>query len=340
MTADHRTVTWGILGTARIAAERLIPAFQESRIARLAAVASRDQDRARQFANEQEIPKAYGSYEGLLSDDAVEAVYMPLPNHLHRDWTVRALAAGKHVLCEKPLATSAAEGAAMFDESERRGVLLMEGFMYRFHPQTRRVKELLARGTIGRPRLISISNSFPLHLEDRDEDFRWREENGGGSLGDLGIYCIDTARSLFDADPIRVFAESRRHPDHSGEAETQAILTFPGDRSAIFDSSFLLALRKRYEVVADLGTITAFDPYNPGPGAVTRIEVRIGGETRLEEIAPQNEYRLEVDHLSTCILEHRPPIITSADSLANLRVIDALKASARTKRPVEMPSGE
>jgi len=340
MTADHRTVTWGILGTARIAAERLIPAFQESRIARLAAVASRDHDRARQFADEQGIPKAYGSYERLLSDDAVEAVYIPLPNHLHWDWVLRALAAGKHVLCEKPLATSAAEGAAMFDESERRNVLLMEGFMYRFHPQTRRVKELLTRGTIGRPRLIRVAHSFPLHLEDRNEDFRWREETGGGSLGDLGIYCIDTARYLFSADPIGALAQSRRHPDHSAEAETQAILTFPGDRSALFDSSFLLTTRKTYEVVGDQGSIEAFDAYNPGRGVGVRIKVTLHGEMRVEEIPPENEYRLEVDHLSTCILEHRPPIITSADSLANLRVIDALKASARTKRPVEMPSGE
>jgi D-xylose 1-dehydrogenase (NADP+, D-xylono-1,5-lactone-forming) len=338
MTAENRTVTWGILGTARIAVKRLIPAFRESQIAQLTAVASRDKDRAQRFADEQRIPKGYGSYEALLADDRIDAVYVPLPNHLHREWALHAMAAGKHVLCEKPLATSAAEGVSMFDEAERRGVRLMEGFMYRFHPQTKRVRQLMDQGVVGPPRLIRAAHSFALHLRPSERDFRWREDAGGGSLSDLGIYCIDTARLLFGAEPIHAIAASRYHPDHTAEAETQAILAFPGDRTAVFDSSFLLASRKSYEVIGERGRLTAREPYNPGHGVGVELEVATEEGRRIEPIAAQNEYRLEVDHLSECILEGRAPAISREDSLGNLRVIDALRESARTNRWVEIPS--
>lgn len=329
-------VRWGILGTARIAAERLIPAFHESEIAELVAIASRNRDRATNFANKHQIPKAYASYDELLADDSIDAVYIPLPNHLHHKWAMWAMAAGKHVLCEKPLSTSAADGVAMFEESEKNNVLLMEGFMYRFHPQTRRVRELLAKGTIGRPRLIRVAHSFPLHLQDRDKDFRWREEAGGGSLADLGVYCVDTTRHLFSADPTRVFAISSYHPDHSAEAETKAILTFPDDRMAVFDSSFLLTGRREYEVVGDEGRITAFDTYNPDRGVDVRIEIKAMGRKTVEVISAENEYLLEVDHFSTCILRNERPVISREDSIGNLRVLDALRESAHRGIPVEM----
>ena len=332
----EKKVHWGILGTARIAAERLIPAFHESEIAELVAVASRNRDRTTDFANKYQIPKAYASYDKLLADDSIDAVYIPLPNHLHREWAIRAMAAGKHVLCEKPLSTSATDGVAMFEESEKNNVLLMEGFMYRFHPQTRRVRELLAKGAIGRPRLIRVAHSFPLHLQDRDGDFRWRKETGGGSLADLGVYCVDTARHLFSADPIRMFAASSYHPDHSAEAETRAILTFPNDRVAVFDSSFLLTGRREYEVVGDEGRITAFDTYNPDRGVDVRIEIKAMGRKIVEVISAENEYLLEVDHFSTCILRNEAPVISHEDSIGNLRILDALRESAHREIPVEM----
>jgi len=332
----EKKVHWGILGTARIAAERLIPAFHESEIAELVAVASRNRDRGTSFANKHRIPKAYACYDELLADDSIDAVYIPLPNHLHREWAIRAMVAGKHVLCEKPLSTSATDGIAMFEESEKNNVLLMEGFMYRFHPQTRRVRELLAKGTIGRPRLIRVAHSFPLHLQDKDKDFRWREEAGGGSLADLGVYCVDTTRHLFSADPARVFAASSYHPDHSAEAETRAILTFPDDRVAVFDSSFLLTGRREYEVVGDEGRITAFDTYNPGRGVDVKIETEVMGKKILEKIDAKNEYLLEVDHFSTCILQNEDPVISCQDSIGNLRVLDALRESAHQGIPVEM----
>ncbi len=272
----------------------------------------------------------------MLADDSIDAVYIPLPNHLHRKWAILAMAAGKHVLCEKPLSTSTADGVAMFEESEKKHVLLMEGFMYRFHPQTRRVRELLAKGTIGRPHLIRIAHSFPLHLQDRDKDFRWREEAGGGSLADLGVYCVDTARHLFSADPMRVFAASSYHPDHSAEAETRAILTFPNDRVAVFDSSFLLTGRREYEVVGDEGRITAFDTYNPDRGIDVKIEIETMGRKIVEKIDAKNEYRIEVDHFSTCILRNEVPAISREDSIGNLRILDALRESAHRGIPGEM----
>ena len=331
-----KQVRWGILSTARIAAERLIPAFHESEIAELVAVASRDYERGRQFASKHSIAQAYGSYDELLADSSIDAVYIPLPNHLHREWAIRAMEAGKHILCEKPLSTSAADGMAMFAASQKNNVLLMEGFMYRFHPQTKRVRELLAKGTIGQPRLIRVAHSFPLILQDRDDDFRWRAELGGGSLADLGVYCIDTARHLFSADPTKVFAQSTYHPDHSAEAETRVILTFPNDRVAIFDSSFLLTGRREYEVVGDKGRITAFHTYNPGRGVDVEIEIEHAGKKEVEMIKAENEYLLEVDHLSTCILRNERPIITREDSIGNLRVLDALRESACNGVPVEM----
>ena len=330
-----RKVRWGILSTARIAAERLIPAFHESEIASLVAVASRDYERGKEFASKHQIPQTYGSYDELLADSSIDAVYIPLPNHLHRKWAIRAMDAGKHVLCEKPLSKSAADGIAMFAASKENNVLLMEGFMYRFHPQTRRVRELLAQGIIGRPRLIRVAHSFPLILDDRDEDFRWKEEAGGGSLADVGVYCVDTARHLFSADPVKVFAQSTYHPEHSAEAETRAILTFPDDRVAVFDSSFLLTGRREYEIVGDKGRITAFDTYNPGRGVDVRIEVVTMGNKTVEEIAAENEYRLEVDHFSTCILNNEAPAISREDSISNLRTLDALRESAHRGMPVD-----
>lgn len=336
MTVTGSPVTWGILGTARIAEERLVPAFHEALLARLTAVASRDQDRAGRFAERHRISKAYNSYEALLADASIDAVYIPLPNHLHHEWAIRAMTAGKHVLCEKPLATSVAEGVAMFEASEKNGVFLMEGLMYRFHPQTRRIRELLAEGTIGEPRLIRAAHSFPLHLQDREHDFRWLAEAGGGSLGDLGIYCIDTARHMFSADPLRVLAASTYYHDHSAEAETRAILTFSNERVAVFDSSFLLTTRKEYEVVGEQGRITAFNPYNPGRDTNVRIEIDTHGTTTTEEIEAENEYRLEVDHFSKCVLEHVSPCITSADSVANLLTLAALRESAHNEASVEI----
>ena len=334
MTTEKK-VRWGILSTARIAAERLIPAFHESEIASLIAVASRDKERAEQFASKHRIAQAYANYEELLADRSIDAVYIPLPNHLHREWAIRAIDAGKHVLCEKPLSTSATDGMAMFEASEKNNVLLMEGFMYRFHPQTQRVRELLAKGTIGQPRLIRVAHSFPLILQDRDDDFRWSKEAGGGSLADVGVYCVDTARYLFSTDPVQVFAESTYHPEHSAEAETRAILSFPDNRAAVFDSSFLLTGRREYEVVGDKGRITAFNTYNPGRGVDVRIEVVTMGSKAVEEIDAKNEYRLEVDHFSTCILRNEPPLISREDSISNLRTLDALRESARKGMPIE-----
>jgi len=335
LSADDK-VRWGILGTAKIATDRLIPAFHESTISELVAVASRDEERVKRYADKHQIPRAYGSYDELLADSSVDAVYIPLPNHLHREWAIRAMDAGKNVLCEKPLSTSTDDGIAMFEACEKNNVLLMEGFMYRFHPQTQRVRELLAQGTIGSPRLIRVAHSFPLILQDRNDDFRWRKELGGGSLADVGVYCVDTARHLFSADPIKVFAQSTYHPDHSAEAETRAILTFSDDRVAVFDSSFLLTGRREYEAVGEEGRITAFDTYNPGRGVDVEIEIEQGGMKTVEKVPATNEYRLEIDHFSTCILRNERPIITREDSIGNLRVLDALRESAHVGVPVEM----
>lgn len=331
---DRAKIAWGILGTAKIAERELVPALQESETANLLAIASRKLIKAKRFAAKHRIPRAYGSYEELLKDPDIEAVYIPLPNHLHYKWTIKAAELGKHVLCEKPLARSVDEVTEMFAACEANHVLLMEGFMYRFHPQTQRVQELLKQKVIGEPRLIRVAHSFPLHLLDREEDFRWQMETGGGNLLDLGVYCIDTARYLFQADPIRAFATSSYDSKHSAEAETRGILEFPGNRVATVDSSFLLTTRKEYEVVGAKGRIRALVPYNPGRGKDNKIEVTIQGKRTLETIKARNEYRLEVDHFSGCITDKTPPGVSKESSIANIRVLHALEESVHSGVPV------
>jgi predicted dehydrogenase len=275
-----------------------------------------------------------------LRDDSIEAVYIPLPNHLHLEWAIKAIKAGKHVLCEKPLAGRAADGVKMFSAAEEQHVALMEGFMYRFHAQTKRVEELLGEGAVGFLRFIRVAHSFPLILEERKSDFRWRKEFAGGSLADLGVYCVDTARHFFSADPVKVFAQSLYHPDHSAEAETRAILAFPDDRVALFDSSFLLLRRREYELVGDRGRITAFETYNPDRGEEVTIEIERGGKKTVEKISSDNEYLLEIDHLSRSILQGKRPLISSNESIGNLQVMDALRQSADRGVCVEVEIAE
>ncbi|MCB0213719.1 MAG: Gfo/Idh/MocA family oxidoreductase, partial [Anaerolineae bacterium] len=199
------TITWGILGTATIARVCVIPAIQASRNGRAHAIASRSIDRAQALAAEHNIPHAYDDYEAVLTDPAVDAVYIPLPNHLHHPWTLRALAAGKHVLCEKPLALNATEAQAMADAAQAAQRLLMEGFMYRFHPRSQHIKQLIKAGDIGQPCLIKTA--FTFNLSDPNNS-RYRPEMGGGALMDTGCYGVSLARWLLEAEPIAVQAHA------------------------------------------------------------------------------------------------------------------------------------
>lgn len=327
---------WGILGTAKIAREALVPGIRDASNSELAGIASRSKESAGEFAERFDVPNSFGSYEELLEDDSIDFVYVPLPNHLHGKWSREAARHGKHVLCEKPLGATAREVAETFEVAEKEGVTLMEGFMYRFHPQVRKVKELLEEGIIGEPRFFRGAHSFSLVTENREDDIRWKEEMDGGSLMDLGTYSVNTVRYLFDEEPNRVFARDRKHPDHTAEAETQAILEFPGNKSAAIDSSFLLDHRANYEVVSENGKIEAFNTYNPGLGKETRIEIKKGNVTEKEAVKGVNEYALEVEGLVNSVKEGTRPLVDPEDSINNAKVLEAIRESAEKEKWVEL----
>lgn len=333
---DYNQAGWGILGTARIAENSLIPGIRDAENSKLEAVASRNAERADNFAGEYDVPRSYGSYEELLEDDRLEFVYVPLPNHLHGKWSKKAARHGKNVLCEKPLGADAEEVREMFQVTEEEGVALMEGFMYRFHPQVRKVKELLEDGEIGEPRFFRGAHSFSLITQDREDDLRWKKEMAGGSLMDLGTYSINTVRFLFGEEPTRVVARAKKHPDHTAEAETQAILEFPGNKTATIDCSFLLDHRANYEVASESGRIQAFDTYNPGLGKETRIMIKGSNGIQEERIEGLNEYALEVEHLVRAARENETPMVSPRDSIDQAKTLDAIRESAKKESWVEV----
>ena len=232
-------VRWGVLSTAHIGTEQVIPAIQQGRNCEVVAIASRDVARGRKAADRLAIPSAYASYEELLADQDIDAVYNPLPNHLHRDWTIAAARAGKHVLCEKPLALNADEAQEMVDSCADAGVKLMEAFMYRLHPSWVKVRELVASGAIGE--LLSIQTRFAYFNND-PSNIRNKTETGGGALMDIGCYAINLSRMMFGSEPTRVQAAVRRDPDFGTDTVTSALLDF-GDGQA----SFVVSTQAEYD---------------------------------------------------------------------------------------------
>jgi predicted dehydrogenase len=314
-------ITWGILGCARITRRGLIPGIQGSQTGRLAALASRDGDKARRWATEFGIPKAYSSYEDLLRDRDITAVYLPLPNELHLPWTLRAAAAGKHVLCDKPLGLNVAEAEEMVAECRRRGVVLMEGFMWRHHPRTTKVVELVRAGRIGDVRLVRCSFSFDI---DRD-DWRLDPRRGGGALWDVGCYGVNTCRLICDAEPLDVTGTARWWP--SGVDMTLvATLRFPNGAIGQIDCSFELPYRCHFEVVGTRGAIEVPDAYVPGDSPA--VVVRCGESAERLTVPASNQYAAMVDHFSRCVAAGRTEG-PAEDGLTNMRVLDAVLAAAR-----------
>lgn len=331
-------VRWGIISTARIATNALIPAIQASEKAEVVAIASREQSKAERIANALGIETAYGSYDELFDDPEVQAVYNPLPNGLHREWTVKAAEKGKHVLCEKPLALNVSECQQMIDACREHNVLLMEAFMYRFHPRHARVKEIIASGRIGEVQLVRAGFSFYLD-ESESENIRWGKL-GGGALMDVGCYCVNVSRFIFDDEPVAVQAAAHISEKFDVDKTLTGILEFPEDRFAAIDCSFNTGFRQFYEVVSTQGKIEVPDPFLPGDGSVP-VFITIGESPRDvdsdQEIIPGvNQYTLEVDHFSDCITTGEPPLIPGEEGLKNMRVIEALDRSAREGRRVTL----
>jgi D-xylose 1-dehydrogenase (NADP+, D-xylono-1,5-lactone-forming) len=318
---------WGILGVARIN-RALIPPLQESDRNQLVGIASRNAGRAADAARQWHIPKSYGSYEEMLADPDIDVVYVPLPNDLHVEWTVRAAHAGKHVLCEKPLALSAEEVDRIADAARESGVVVAEAFMYRHHPQTLRVREMAASGELGRIRLVHGSFTFNL---DRDGDVRMNPAQGGGSVWDVGCYPVSFARFVLGEEAVEAFgwgiAEGGVDTTFSGQ------LRFPSGAIASFDCGFRAPFRTRIEVIGEKAVAVVPRPFKPGPEE--RLLVDRGTGRAEEVVVPGADlYRGEVEDLYDAAVLRRSPRVSLADSRANVATLAALLRSAREGRPV------
>ncbi len=322
--SDTNRVRWGVMSTANIGRRAVNPAIQASVNGELTAVASRDESVARKFAEEGGFPRWYGTYDALLEDDRVDAVYIPLPNSMHREWAIRAAEAGKHVLCEKPLALTAAECLEMDAAAREHGVKLMEAFMYRFHPRTERVIAMVAEGALGELQMIRSAFTFKLQGPG---NIRLLPEMGGGSLMDVGCYCVNVSRTLAGAEPIAVQATSQPAPT-GVDARMVGTLRFPNGVLAQFDSALNMARREVCEVAGVDGWLEVPSAFLPGKDDATFTEHR-GRDGRREHTVPgADEYQLMVEHFADCVLRDRPVRYGAREAATNMRTIEALYASA------------
>jgi D-xylose 1-dehydrogenase (NADP+, D-xylono-1,5-lactone-forming) len=318
------TLRWGLLSTASITGALLTSGHGE-----FVAVASRSRERAEAFAREHGIPRAHGSYEDLLADGEVDAVYVPLPNSLHVEWSIRALEAGKHVLCEKPMSRHPEDVERAFDVAEREGRVLMEAFMWRHHPQLERARALIADGTIGDLKVIRAAFSFSGRPA---RDIRLQRDLEGGGLMDVGCYCISGCRAIAGTEPERVYGEQVLGGD-GVDVAFAATMRFPGDVLAAFDCGMSYAARDELEAVGDEGSLFLDDPWH---GRRAEIEVRRpDGSVERVEPGQANAYARELRNFEAAARGEAPPLLGRDDAVAQARVIAALYRSVDEGRPID-----
>ena len=313
-------VRWGILSTANIGVKHVIPALQQSKWAKVIAISSRNPEQAGEIAAQLNIDKSYGSYEALLADDEIDAIYNPLPNHLHVPMTMKALEAGKHVLCEKPIAMNLNEAEALQSKLKAfPNLKVMEAFMYRFHPQWEVVKKWIADGEIGDIRTI---HSVFTYFNDDPENIRNQAGIGGGGLMDIGCYCISASRYLFEDEPIEVQGAVETHPDFGTDVLASGILRF-SKGTATFTCLTLANPNQRLTVFGTEGIIEMDIPFNPleSPAA---LRIKKEGQVVSERITQANHYTLQADAFSQAILNDTAVPTPLEDAVANMKVIDAL----------------
>jgi len=326
-----RKLRWGVLSTAAIGVKKVIPAMQRGQFCEVAAIASRDLARACQASVSLGIPTAYGSYEELLADPTIDAIYNPLPNQLHIPWTAKAAEAGKHVLCEKPLAMNAAEARTLLTVRDRTGVLIGEAFMIRSHPQWLRVRQLLDEGRIGPLRAVM---AFFSYFNIDPANIRNQLDTGGGALYDIGCYCIQAARCGFAQEPTRAIGHIDRDPGLGTDRLTSAILDFPAGH-AVFTCSTQLVPCQRVHFLGTKGRIEIEIPFNAPPDRPTRIFIDdgrdlFGGGIAAETFPVVDQYTLQGDAFSQAVLEGTPVPVTLEEGIANMAVIDAVFGSVQS----------
>jgi xylose dehydrogenase (NAD/NADP) len=321
---------WGFLSTARIN-QALMPPLRSSARNELTAVASRDLERAKVYAEEWNIPRVFGTYEAMLADPDVDVIYNPLPNSMHMEWTVKAAQTGKHVLCEKPLAMTVTEVDAMISAAQQAGVVLMEAFMYRHHPQTLRVKELVESGTIGKLQLIRGSFTFKISDEN---DVRLNSPLGGGSIWDVGCYPISYARLIAGAEPVEVFGWQKTGAQSGVDESFFGQLRFANDVYAQFDCGFRTPHRTHLEIVGDQGSITIKTPFSP----YLNEEMIIINDDGTQVLTTSGEdlYLGEIENMADAILDDKAIRMSLADSRNNVAAIQALLRSAQERKPIAL----
>jgi predicted dehydrogenase len=329
-------VRWGILGVSMFATRRMVPAMQRGRELTVAAIASRSKDKAEKAARDLNIPRAYGSYEELLADPEIDAVYIPLPNHMHVPYSIKAAEAGKHVLCEKPIALNAAEARALLDVRDRTGVLIQEAAMIRVHPRWLATRAELAKGSAGKiGELRSIVSSFGYHLRQRD-NVRYRRDMGGGTLLDVGFYPVSISRFCFGAEPTRVLASLTTEPETGVDILAAAMLEFASGHS-IFSCGMQLSPSQQVALMGGKGRISFDVPWSPYTDRPTRLIIDRSEqleEPMVESVAfePCNQYTLLAEGFSQALTSGAKAPLPLEDSVKNMAVLDALARSAQSGR--------
>ena len=323
-----KKIRWGVLSTAKIGTERVIPAMQKGEYSAVTAIASRQLDNAQAAAKKLGIEKAYGSYEALLAAPDVDAVYIPLPNHLHVPWSIKALEAGKHVLCEKPIGLSAAQAQELVNAAQKFPRLkIMEAFMYRHHPQWQLARQWVDAGKIGT--LQTIQTFFSYYNTD-PANIRNMADIGGGGLMDIGCYCISLSRFIFNAEPKRVCGLIDYDPNFNTDRLTSGILEFAAGTST-FTCSTQLVPYQRVNIFGDKGRIEIEIPFNAPPDRPCKVWYTDG--SKLEEVTLEicDQYTIQGDLFARAILEDKPVPTPLTDAVANMQVIEAINQSAKSK---------
>ena len=332
-----KQISWGVISTARIGTEKVIPAMQMASNLTVTAIGSRNLDSAKKAATTLGIMHAFGSYEEVVNRTDIDAVYIPLPNHLHVEWSIKAIRAGKHVLCEKPIGRNAEEARVVMREAQLHPELkVMEAFMYRFHPQTAALLELINEGAIGDVRNVQTMFSY---YNVNPKDVRNQADIGGGGLLDIGCYCISYSRLLFGEEPLRVSATIEYDPALKVDRLVSAAIEF-SKGSATFTCSTQLPNSQHAKIIGTRGIIDAPIPFTPPPDRPSRLIVASGPQEEVIAIEPANHYTLQGEAFSKSILDKTPVPTPFSDAIANMKVIDAIFESSRTGRWVSIsPEG-
>lgn len=323
-----KTINWGILSTAKIGVEKVVPAIQQANNCTVRAIASRSGDKAQKAAQKLDIPLSYGSYKELLTDQSIDAIYNPLPNHLHVPKTIASLKAGKHVLCEKPIALDAPEAIKLLEASQKHSDLkVMEAFMYRFHLQWKKAKSLITKGEVGR---LQTVHSVFTYFNDDPDDIRNQPEMGGGGLMDIGCYCISLSRYLFDEEPTDISGYWKVDPDFETDYLASGTLQFSGG-TATFTCSTQSTPHQQVEILGTEGRIVIEIPFNAPPDTCTRLWLYKGEDKKEISFPKINQYTQQASTFAESIINNEDVPLPLQDSIQNMQVIDRFRKNVTNR---------